>query len=126
MAVVADQRSFRDAVCQHFRCAPEAYGETVFSHCLYPHATWPARLIRRFIPDYFYSDFELIRLVANKTEAEELRTEVRLHRFEYPPETLLRRFLRVRLSGQRLLDLGDQLLSQQPVHTSPDPGSPGG
>lgn len=112
MAVSGNHHSFRDAVCQHFRRAPEAYEEMVFSHCLYPHAIWPARLIRRFVPDYFSSDFELIRLVANKTGPEELRAEVRVHRSLFPPETLLRRYLRVRLSGQRLLDLGVQVFAQ--------------
>ena len=114
------KRSFRAAVCQHFRCAPEAYEEMVFRQCLYRHATGLAWLIRRFVGDYFESDFQLIRFVADKTDVEDLRAEIRLHRTDQPPGTLLRRFLRVRLSGQRLLALGDQLLSAQPVQAAPD------
>ena len=119
------KQTFRAAVCQHFRCAPEAYEEIVFQHCLYRHAPGLAWLIRRFIADYFEPDFQLIRYVADKTDVEGLQTEVRLQRTDQPPATLLRRFLRVRLSGQRLLDLGNQLLSPQPVQAAPNLGLPG-
>ncbi len=125
MGVGANKRRFSDAVCEHFRCAPGAYAETVFWHCLYPHAVLPARLIRWFIPDYFDSDFELIRLVANSTESVQLRAEVRLHQMEPPPGILLRRLLRLRLSGQRLINLGGHVFAQPTaeIHHEPKPSA---
>ena len=126
MAEPREQLDFRKAVCLHFRCTPTTYEETVFAECLYPHATDIARLVRRFSPDYFASDFELIRLAANKTSTEELRAEVRVHRSEYPPNTLLRRFLRVRLSGQRMLDLAEIVFTPPPAPSSSIPAPPEG
>ena len=117
---------FRDAVCQHFRCARERYEEVVFRQCVYRHAAGLTRLIRRLVPDYFESDFQLIRFAANATGTDALLTEIRCHRCEHPPTALLRRFLRVRLSGRRLLDLGDQLLSPQEVRTAAAPCWPAG
>ena len=121
---------FRDLVCQHFRCTQERYEEVVFRQCVYRHAAGIARLIRWCSPNYFeyyfQSDLLLIRFAANATGAASLLTEIRCHRAEHPPTALLHRFLRVRLSGRRLLDLGDQLLSPQEVRTAAAPCWPAG
>jgi hypothetical protein len=115
MNASVSKRSFREAVCQHFRCAPEAYERTVFRRCLYRHAVWPALLLHQFSPDYFRLDFELIRVVASMTDTEQVWAEVRLHRAEHPPVGFLRRNLRLRVSFQRLLDLSTHLFAEQPA-----------
>lgn len=115
MGAEVSKRSFREAVCGQFGCSPGAYAETVFRRCLYRHAVLPAWIIRRFIPDFFHLDFELIRIVATFTHTDEVWGEIRLHRAEHPPIGFLRRNLRMRVSFQRLLDLSTQLLAEQPT-----------
>ncbi len=118
MAVVAESLEFREAVCRKFGCAPEAYPETVFSHCLYPHAAGSVKLIRWLKPDYFAADFELIHQIATVTEMRQVRAEVENHRYHNPSATLLRRFLRIRLSGRRVIQLADQIFARPPAATS--------
>jgi len=121
MPVAAMTRDFRDAVCQKFGCAPEAYADTVFSQCLFAHAAWPAKLIRRLRPGYFDSDFQLIRRVASCTTLRQLQRDVDSQRHHHPPHTLLRRWLRIRLSGQRVIILGARVFKQPPTAASSHP-----
>jgi hypothetical protein len=119
MAAVVKSPAFRDAVCRKFGCTPGTYAETVFQHCLYPHAAWPVRLIQRLHPNYFDLDFELLDLIATCTEPQQLRSLVDSHRYHHPPQSLLQGFLRIRLSGQRVINLGGRLLGQQPLRATP-------
>jgi hypothetical protein len=125
MAATAQTRAFRDAVCQKFRCVPETYAETVFSHALYPHATWPTKLIRRLSPGYFDADFLLIRQIATCNTPRELRADVDSHRYHHPPRGFLRRWLRIRLSGQRVIILGARVFHEPPAVSS-SPQTPAG
>ena len=122
MDLVAEHLEFREAVCRKFGCAPEAYAEAVFSHCLYPHAAGSAKLIRWLKPDCFAADFELIHQIATVTVMRQVRAEVENHRYHYPSATLLRRFLRIRLSGRRVIQLADEAFAPLPTAaTSPPP-----
>jgi hypothetical protein len=57
-------RTFKQAVCQSLRIAPEKYAKTVFRRCLYRHAWVFALLIHRLNPDYFEEDFSIINDLA--------------------------------------------------------------
>jgi hypothetical protein len=102
--------TFRSLVCDAFQCAPEDYAEVVFERCLFPHAALPVRVLRSLFPEWFGPDFQLIQLLARCTDALQLQTEVKVHRRLHPAQGFVRRTLRLRLSGQRLIDLGTALL----------------
>jgi hypothetical protein len=102
--------SFQEVVCKKLHCAPGAYVEMVFSHCLYPHSKWLSYLIHNLYPSHFAMDFELIEEVASFTKLETLRARVEAHRYHHPPVSSLPRFLRVRISGWRLICLAGQVL----------------
>ena len=121
MADATKTLCFREAVCRKFGCASDSYAEVVFWHCLYPHAVWPAKLIRRLYRYYFDLDFELLDLIAGCTEPHELRALVDSHRYHHPTQSLLRGLLRIRLSGQRVINLGGHLLAHQPLGASAFP-----
>ena len=103
---------FREAVRRKFGCAPEAYAETVFWHCLYPHARLPAKLVRSVKPSYFRQDFELLELIADSTTFPELRGMLGHHRQDCPPKPLLGQRLRIRLSTRRVMKLAGEVLAQ--------------
>ena len=112
-------KTFREACCERFGIAPdapdapdapEALEDAVLWHCLYPHARPVARLLRRARRRYFEPDFDLIRAVAECTALSGMAAEVNVHGYHHANAGFWRRLLRVRVSGQRLLDLGEELL----------------
>lgn len=64
----------------------------------------------RFDREYFDTDLELIRAAGDCTNLSDLRGELDNHRYHNPVSGLRRRFLRLRLSGQRLMDLAAKFI----------------
>lgn len=110
MNAESQPKNFRDAVCRAYRCAPDNYADLVFERCLFTHATLPVQVLRSLFPDWFKPDYQLIELLSKCTDSLQLQTEVKVHRRLHPARGLLRRTLRLRVSGQRLINLGTQLL----------------
>jgi len=98
-------KTFREAVCQRFDISPEAYEQEVLWRCFYPPALALGRILWHLCPVYFDADLDLIQQVADCNSASEVRLELNDHRYHQPPKGLARRFLRIRLSGRRLVDL---------------------
>jgi hypothetical protein len=110
MSAANQSVSFRDAVCRALACAPADYVEVVFERCLFPHAVLPVRVLRSLFPDWFTPDYQLIELLGKCTDSLQLQTEVKVHRRLHPAHGFIRKTLRLRVSGQRLIDLGAELL----------------
>ncbi len=106
------QASFCDLFCETNKCCPEDFREKVFWFCLYPQATLLARLIWHLNGAYFRPDVELIEQVRNLTNVAEVRLEFSRFRHYHTSMGLFRRFLKVRISGQRLLSLADRLFAK--------------
>ena len=109
--------SFQAAVCARFGCAPEAYAETVFQHTLFGHARWPSRLLRRLWPKFFADDFILIAGLAKLDSRGAIRRMVNAERYHCPPEGFLRHDLYLRVSGNKLCALANELFPPQPENT---------
>ena len=109
--------TFQEAVCAKFGCAPEAYAESVFRHTLYAHGRWLALRLAKAWPKLFADDFDLIEAVGKCDSRGAIRRELEAHRHHYPPDGLLCRDLHLRLSGQKLLALADDLLPSHPERT---------
>jgi hypothetical protein len=103
-------RCFREAVCAKLGCAPEAYAQTVFWHCLYSHARLPAKVLARLRPNFFEDDLDLIRVVDDAETRAAFRREMDLHRYHHPLQGFLREVLRIRVSGKKLTHLATQVL----------------
>ena len=86
------------------------YERKVFRECVYPLAKPLAGVLRWVRRSHFDSDLELIRAVADCTTLEELRTEVIYQHHHRPTSGFWRGLMRVRVSGQRLVNLGAELL----------------
>lgn len=99
------EKTFREAVCDRFGVAPAGYEQEVLWRCFFPSTLGIGKLLWLVKPDYFRDDLELIRDVADCVSVNEVRTELNDHRYHRPIKSFLRRILRVRVSGQRLVDM---------------------
>ena len=106
-------KTFRQACCEKFGISPEAFEEEVLWRCFYPKAVPLGKLLRRLNRHCFDSDFELIRQIADCTTASEMRAEMNEFRYHRPIFGFRRKVLRIRLSGQRLVNLGTKLLPEK-------------
>jgi hypothetical protein len=103
-------KTFKEVFCDTFKCPPEKFEAQVFWKCLYPHAVPGALVIKAFNPDFFRADFELIQLISLDTSFAEIEADVQDFQFANSfGEHWLKKPLRLRLSGRRLLGLASQL-----------------
>lgn len=110
MSAESQPKNLRDAVCRAYRCAPANYADLVFERCLFTHAALPVQVLRSLFPDWFTPDYQLIELLGKCTDSLQLQTEVKVHRRLHPAHGFIRKTLRLRVSGQRLINLGAELL----------------
>jgi hypothetical protein len=104
-----ETQSFRDLFCAKFKCAPEEFETGVLWHCIHPRTLALAKLIWRVNPEHFLQDLELIHHVQEVTSLEDLKTEYNAFSYHHPNLGLLRKNLKVRISGQRLTNLAGKL-----------------
>jgi len=103
-------KTFREAVCERFDVSPDAYEEEVLWRCLFPSALAVGKMLWLVNPGHFDDDLELIRNVADCLSTSEVRTELNDFRYHRPLKGFGRRFLHIRVSGQRLVNLADMVL----------------
>jgi hypothetical protein len=111
MNTITQTKSFQTACCEQFGCNPDEYERVVFWHCLHGHAVVPARVIHWVCPSFFEGDLELLRTVARSADLNELGVELNNYRYQQRATGLVRGVLRVRISGQRILNLGARVFA---------------
>lgn len=98
--------TFRLAFCRKFSFRAEEYPVRVFRRTLYRHALPVAVILHRFKPEFFQEDFDLIREVGELNDPDLFRSEVNcFFGRNVRDRNWLRRTLRIRVSGDRLLAL---------------------
>ena len=102
--------SFAEAWRQAHPGATASFEEEVFWASLYPHARMLAKVLWRLWPSYFERDLDMIRRVSTVLSLNELRFEIDNYRYQHPEMGLLRRGLKMRISGQRLMKLARPLM----------------
>jgi hypothetical protein len=104
-------KTFKAAFCEHFRCPPERYEESLFWRALFRHAVPLAFLARRFDPEFFHEDRDLIREVGAMTSQEIFRHEINyFYGRNLRDKSWLRSTLRIRISGNRMIRLWRTLM----------------
>jgi hypothetical protein len=101
--------SFSDLFCEAHKCSPVEFPARVFWRCLYPQATPLTHLVWHLNRAYFQPDLELIEQMRNLTNLAEVRLELNRFRYYHRSTGILRGILKLRISGQRLLNLADEL-----------------
>jgi len=108
-------KTFKEAFCDRFNCPPERYEERVFWRCLHRHAIPVAILIHWINPEVFREDFDLIHEIGGMNDPLLFRGELDyFHGRNVRHDGWLRRYLRMRVSGRRMLKLKDALFSDVP------------
>ena len=99
-------RSFQEAFCDQTGCSPEEFEIRVFWRCLHRRALPLSALIYRANRSFFELDFRTIRQLGVAKSFEEFGEEVNSFRSDNRRHGgFLRRRLRVRISGRRLMKL---------------------
>ena len=98
--------TLRDSCCTRLGIPPEAYEQTVLSRCV----SGPGKVWWHLHRKGFQADLELIRAVAACTTMQDVYAELTNHRYHHPNRGFIRKVLRLRLSGQRLVDFAAQFL----------------
>jgi hypothetical protein len=104
-------KTYRQLFCHARRCSLSSFERRVFWHCLY-RPSWPiALLIHIFNPRYFDGDKNVIQRLGDTKNDDDFLNEV----ISYQRRTRLeigtwRVKWRIRISGQRLLELKDEII----------------
>ena len=106
---VMNNATFRERCCEFFQCSEEECAEKILWYCMYPSSLRLARFMWSLDREYFGWDFALIDEVSDTTSLESLQSEVEEFRYHNRARGLLRGVLKIRISGQRLLNLGGKL-----------------
>jgi hypothetical protein len=101
--------SFCGLFCAEHKCRPYDFEMAVFRLCLYPSRYYLGCLLMMVNQDYFDEDFALIEAVKNLTSVGEIKAEIDALRHTHPQKGLFRHWLKVRISGPRLLNEATRL-----------------
>jgi hypothetical protein len=124
----AEEKCLRELFCGFFQCPPEQFEERFLWQCLYSPRL--SRLIWRLDRDFFREDLEMIRQLGHTTSYSDCRHEIESSRHENPPLGVLRRTLKIRVSGQEIIKiasklfLNHQLPLRQTIPTNPSMPAP--
>jgi hypothetical protein len=103
---------FRERARAHFGWRAEEFESSALRKCLYPLASLLYPLICRFSPRYFQSELAFLRDIASVQDWEQMKMEYQAWRgHEVYNQTTARKFLRLRISGQRFLAMGWEIFS---------------
>ena len=108
--VARNMKTFREAVCERLDISPEAFEEEVLWRCFFPHTVVLGKILWLLKAAHFDEDLEMIREVAGCVSVSQVCAELNDFRYHHPLRGLPRRFLRVRVSGQRLVELAALVL----------------
>jgi hypothetical protein len=102
---IADM-DFCAAFCEKFQCSVEDFDKQVFWKSLYRHALPFAAFLCWANREFFQPDLDLIRSLASTTTLSEVKAEASFIRHDQRMQDgFLRRTLRIRISGRRLMNL---------------------
>ncbi len=103
------QRCLQEIFCENFKCPVDKYEERLFWMCLRPNVIPLARIIWILHRNFFFNDIEMLRQLGRTSNTRELRYEIESFRHSNPPRGFIRRDLKVRVSGRRLLKIASKL-----------------
>ena len=103
--------SFAALYCEKFQCPPEKFEADLIWRCMQPRSILVARLLWSWCRFYFQPDFHLINQVKDLTGLDDVVSEISGVRHQLPVRGIFRGWLRVRISGQRLVNLAQELFT---------------
>jgi hypothetical protein len=105
--VIPEDVSFRSRFCAYYRCAESEFERRALGKFLYPPWAAVLPLLLRVAPAVLATDLQIVRQLGLVTSGSNFAAEVRDIRGDYQRKKdfgILRRWLRLRLSRERLFD----------------------
>ena len=111
-------KSFREAFCECFRCAPERFIPVALRKVL----PWRVRVVRPFFtllyPDYFRLDFELVEMLGGARDWSEVNAALgAFSSNNHLRGGFYRNTLKIRASGRRVSRLVTRVLGDRDAST---------
>lgn len=103
--------NFKNAFCMKYVIPPERYEREVFWRCVHERGAVLARVIFAVYPAFFRRDLMLIQEIARAVRLDQVKDALQqFHKETQNSGGFLRRKLKVRVSGERVLRLGAEVL----------------
>ena len=105
-------RDFRSAFCAHYHCPNEDFERTALLKVLHRRSLPLAWIILRVAPSYFAADYQILRHFGALTRKSNFYSDALDVRHDYSrlqASGFLRRVLKMRISGQRLLKVASEI-----------------
>ena len=103
-------KTFSQALCKHFSCAPEDYLRVARKHCLYPHARVLSRLLPLQVRVYEDQLLEAAGATMTEEHLAELVRDYWYHVHLYGG--IAAKCLKLRISGERLKRLFAEVMGE--------------
>jgi hypothetical protein len=100
--------NFKRAVCQQYGIEEQQYASFVLARSLFKRVRFFSPLIQLFNPHYLFNERRLVEKVAKANSLREIQAEVDFYQHKYVVNFLWKDTLRFRLSGMRLMSLGNE------------------
>lgn len=107
--------TFRERYCELYKLEPAKFEQHVFYRTLYWH-TWPVVWLLFLVPDFFLADREFIRGVGDMRSRRQFHAESSDFQSHRSNRTILRSWLRFRVSTKRVRDLVMRVWAVAPSH----------
>lgn len=101
---------FRDAFCRRYAIPPERFDLEMLRRCLSRRARLLSTVLTPFAPHLFSVDRMFIETIGRARGADELKAELKAFRDHSANRRWSRRWLKLRLSVWRVLDIADEVL----------------
>lgn len=107
---------FKIAFCSRFACSEADYVRRVLGRCLYRRAFFVRPVLRVLRPDFFQVDLDTIERVGDAENWGAFRAELAAFSSENRMRSgFFRNRFKIRISGNRLSQLAEELFGPQPV-----------
>jgi len=106
------EKSFRTRYCDRYQCPEEGFEKAILLKVLHRRSVPIAWLLLRVHPSVFQTDYRILSQIGNVSSRNNLLADARDIRHDYQRLNdfgFLRRFLNLRISGQRLLAVSNQV-----------------
>jgi hypothetical protein len=108
------EKTFKSRFCNYYKCPEDQFEQLALLKVLHRRSLVIAWIILKVAPSFFATDYRILRQIGSVSSRNNLAAEARDVRHDYVRFNdygFFRRFLNLRISGQRLLALANSVWS---------------
>ena len=108
--------TFKEAVCDLLKVQEATYDKVILKSCLTNRARIFFYIISALNPNFFFNERRLVKNVSKALSMKEIKEEVDFYQHKYVANFMFRDTFRFRLSGIRLISLGQRAFKHAQNH----------